>query len=132
MTRLSRIACALSLAGALSSCLTVDHFPGDASRYDGLFFAPENAAPLEPALKDSQWRNYAIFGLVSWDGDQTRYAGTRLGEVGSENRPMRMVVHTEQSFVNGLTSFGLGLLGGILAPLLFVPRTTEVTGWNDG
>ena len=129
--KFSRRVCALSLMCLIStSCYTVEHFPEDASRYDDLFFAPVAEAPATPSVKEDKWRNYAVFGLVEWKEDQIKWAGTRLGAVGEKQRPMKVVVHTEQSFLNGATSFGLSLIGGILAPLLFVPRTTEVIGWT--
>ena len=117
------------LALLLPSCFTVEHFPGDASRYDRLYFGPVSESPMTPPVKADRWRNYAVFGLVEWSEDQIQWAGARLGGIGEAQRPMKIAVHTEQSVPNGLTSFGLGLIGGIFAPLLFVPRTTAVLAW---
>ena len=43
---------------------------------------------------------------------------------------MQFYITTEQSVTNWLASFGLSLVGGILAPLLFEPRTTELKAWS--
>ena len=132
MTRLRGLSLGTVLLCALASCYAADHFHGDPSQYDDLFFGPEGEAPSRPTVKDDKWRHYAIFDLVAWDREQTRFARNRLGKVAPDSRPMKIVVRSEQSFLNIAASFGVSLVGGILGPLLFVPQTTEVTGWTDG
>lgn len=132
MMRLGRFLCLLALGCAQVSCFTVDHFADDPARFDHLYFGSSDAEPLRPPIDDSKWRNYAVFGLVEWDKDQVRFAGNRLAHAGSAEAPLAIVVDTRQSFLNGLTSVGLSLIGGILAPLLFIPRETEVVGWAGG
>lgn len=129
-SRILRAAGILALTLPAASCFTVDHFTGDQSRYDGLFFGDAKSAPVEPPVEADRWRNYAVWGLVSWDKAQTRFAGERLAQVGSDRRPMEISVRSEMTFVNGLTSFGLGLLTGPFGALFFVPRSVEVHGWD--
>lgn len=114
-----------------SACFTVDHFTGDPTQYDGLFFGDAKSAPEQPPLVDDDWRNYAVWGLIPWDEAQTRFAGRRLSQVGAERRPMTMSVRSEMTFLNGLTSFGLSLLTGPFGALFFVPRSVEVRGWDE-
>ena len=128
--RILRAACALTLALSVTSCFTVDHFTGDPTRYDGLYFGDDKDAPVEPPLHADQWRNYAVYGLIAWDESQTRYAGERLSQVGGDRRPMDVAVRSEMTFLNGLTSFGLSLLTGPFGALFFVPRSIEVSGWE--
>ena len=132
MTRYFRLSVVFALVCALSSCWSADHFHGDSSQYDNLFFGAADAAPRNAALKTDKWRNYAVFGLVAWDEPQTLFAGTRFAAVPTASRPMTIVVRSEESFVNILAAFGVSLVGGPLGPLLFVPRTTAVTGWTEG
>jgi hypothetical protein len=120
----------VALVCALSSCWAADHFHGDPTQYDNLFFGPDESAPKNAAVRTDKWRNYAVFGLVAWDEAQTRFAGTRFGAVPPVSRPMTIYVRSEESFLNILASFGVSLIGGPLGPLLFVPRTTEVIGWD--
>jgi len=125
-----RAACTLALTLPATSCFSVDHFTGDATRFDGLYFGDNESAPIEPPLRDNKWRSYAVYGLVEWDEHETRFAGERLALVEAEQRPMEFAVVSEQTFLNGLVSFALGTLTGPLGALLYVPRSIEVTGWQ--
>jgi hypothetical protein len=125
-----RAAGAALLGVFLAGCFSVDHFPGDASRYDGLYFGPSGGTPLEPAVDDSAWRNYALYGLFPWDEASTQFAGRRLSQIDRDRRPMRFVVTSEQTFVNGLALWGLSTLTAGLAPLVFVPRSIAVAAWR--
>ena len=131
MKQILNLAATAALLLPLGACYTVDHFTGDPARYDGLYFAREKDAPEEPLVHDDEWRNYAVWGLVEWDEKQTRFAGRRLAQVSDENRPMDIAVRSEQTFLNGLTSLGLGLLAGPFGALFFVPRSIEVNGWQS-
>lgn len=113
----------------LTSCYSARHFTGDASRYDGLFFGAENEA-ARPMIVDDVWRMYAIWGIVGWNDEDEEFAGRRLSSLREGDRPARIYVRTQHSFMNGFAEFGVALLGGILQPLLFVPRTTEVRAWK--
>jgi len=129
MKPLARTACFLALALSATSCFTVEHFTGDPAGYDGLYFGPQQEAPPIPAVQDDKWRNYAVYGLVPWDEAQIRFAGRRLAQVPGGIRPLEFTVTSEQTFLNGLTNFGLALLTGGLGALFFAPRSIEVTGW---
>ncbi|MEM1450670.1 MAG: hypothetical protein AAF957_20615 [Planctomycetota bacterium] len=124
---LRRASCALLLTLPLSACYSVDHFAGDQSKYDGLYFGSEGAKPLEPALEDDKWRHYAILGLIPWDKDQIEFSGRRLAQVGSDSKPMNIVVESEMTFVQGLINVAVGFIP--FGSLIFQTRNVEVSGW---
>ena len=49
---------ALCALGA-TSCFTVEHFTGDPTGYDGLYFGSRVEQPLTPAVKDASWGKMA-------------------------------------------------------------------------
>jgi len=130
MNRLLRTLLAAAAALPAASCFTVDHFTGDRSRFDGLYFGREREAEEEATVHDDRWRNYAVWGLIPWDKAQTRFAGERLAQVREASRPLHVAVRSEMTFLNGLTAVGLGLVTGPFGALFFVPRSVEVQGWS--
>ena len=120
----------LILACSFSSCLQVDHFTGVHGQYDNMYFASRTSAPLRPEIAGDQWRMYALLGLVSWNEDQTRFAGDHLGQVASDGQARDIYVTTEMTIVNWLANVGVSFIP--FGSLLFTARSTEVAGWSEG
>ena len=130
MNSSGNLLCAAAMAVALNSCLQVDHFTRDPSRFDGIYFGVAEAAPLYPTIKEQEnWRVYALLGLIPWDEDRTRFAGDRLARIPATERDLKIAVTTEMTPLNYLANLGASLIP--LGALLFTSRTTEVIGWRD-
>ncbi|MEM6671434.1 MAG: hypothetical protein AAF726_01240 [Planctomycetota bacterium] len=120
----------IALTLPLSACYTVEHFSGDQSLYDGLYFGSRTAIPESPGLHDEQWRHDAIYGTVPWDPAQIQFSGRRLGQVGKELRPMNVVVTSEMTVVQGLVNLAVAFVP--FGNLVFQTRNVEVDGWKRG
>ncbi len=125
---LVRVLAALTLAAAVTACLQVDHFTGEPTGYDNLYFAPRDSAPLRPEISEDKWRLYALLGLVDWKEEQLVFAGDRFARVHSDDRPLQIRVVTEATILNSLANIGAGIIP--FGALLFTSRSTQVVGWQ--
>jgi hypothetical protein len=124
-----RLITALAVTSAISSCLQVDHFKGDPTEFDNIYFGSLERAPLHPEIASDQWRLYAILGLVPWDKEQLEFAGDYLARVAPDDQPTNVHITTELTVVNALANIGASLIP--FGSLLFFSRHTEVVGWHD-